>query len=100
MKTADLLPFCRYYKGEEECPFAYTDARYTAWKIECIFTTLWPDSPVLSQSLQEYIRRGMSDFRKEDDTPIHLKAFLMNRYFQYAEREDVDAFRDFYIKLY
>ena len=90
----------RHYKGQERNPYPYTDARHTAWKIEALFTDLWPDSPMLSDCLEDYTRRGLSEFCQFDDTPIHLKAFLMNRYFQYAEREDVEAFKKFYTGLY
>ena len=90
----------RHYKGQESNPYPYTDARHTAWKIEALFTDLWPDSPMLSDCLEDYTRRGLSEFCQFDDTPIHLKAFLMNRYFQYAEREDVEAFKEFYQKVY
>jgi hypothetical protein len=95
-----LLKYCRYYKGEKNNPYPYTDARYTAWKIEALYVELWPDSPMLLDCLNDYIRRGLAEFCQFDDTPIHLKAFLMNRYFQYAEREDVEAFKDFYHKVY
>lgn len=90
----------KYYKGQESNPYPYTDARYTAWKIEAMFAHLLPDNPMLSDCLIDYTRRGLSEFCKFDDTPIHLKAFLMNRYFQYTEREDVEAFKDFYQKVY
>lgn len=90
----------RYYKGENSNPFGVMDIRHTAWNVEALYSELWPDSPMLSDCLNDYIRRGLTEFCQFDDTPIHLKAFLMNRYFQYAEREDVEAFKEFYNKCY
>lgn len=94
MRIDDLLKLCRYYKGEDECPFSNTDVRYTAWKIESLFADLWPDSPMLKECLNDYIRRGLVGFCDYDDTPIHLKAFLMNRFFQYSERENIEVFKE------
>ena len=101
MERNDLLHHCRYYKGEKESPFAMTDIRFTAWRIESLWIDeMVKDSEHLSYCLEEYISKSMRDYRKTDDTPITLKALLMNRYFQYTEREDIEAFKDFYEKLY
>ena len=34
MKTADLLPFCRYYKGEEECPYSGDEAMLWLYEMD------------------------------------------------------------------
>ena len=77
MERKDLLHHCRYYKGEKDSPFPQTDIRFTAWRIE----SLWVNQMIA------------------DSDHINL-ALLMNRYFQYSEREDIDAFKDFYLRLY
>lgn len=101
MERKDLLHHCRYYKGEKDSPFPQTDIRFTAWRIESLWVNqMIVDSDHINFCIEEYILRGMNDFQKFDDTPIALKALLMNRYFQYSEREDIDAFKDFYLRLY
>lgn len=35
MKREDLIKNCRYYKGEEKCPFPADDGRSVWWRIEC-----------------------------------------------------------------
>lgn len=101
MNKKDLIQFCKYYQGEKESPFAQTDARFTAWRIEALWVdSMLSDSEQISRSLDDYIMYGLKDFCKTDDIPITLKAFLMNRYFQYAERDDVNEFKKFYNELY
>lgn len=101
MKDNYLLHHCRYYKGEEECPFTQIDDRFTAWKIEAMWVNMMVnDSEHLNFCLEEYLLRGMKDFQKYDDTPITLKALLMNRYFKYEEREDIEGFKKFYREFY
>ena len=50
--------------------------------------------------LEDYIRCGLGDFSKFDDTPITLKAILFNRYTKYNEMIDVDGFKNWYNKVY
>lgn len=96
-----IIRFCRYYKNQSDNPYPYTDARHTAWKIEALFVELWSaDSTMLTDCLNDYLMRGLREFCQYDDTPTYLKAFIMNRYFQYAGREDIEAFKDFYLKMY
>lgn len=101
MNKKDLIQFCKYYKGDDKSPFKETDARFTAWRIESLWVdAMLSNSEQLNRSLNEYLMHGLKDFCKTDDIPISLKAFLMNRYFQYAEREDVNEFKKFYNQLY
>lgn len=97
-----LLKSCRYYKGEEDSPFNDTDIRYTAWRIERLWVKLFNDdnSDFILNCLTDYNLHGMGDYRKADDTPITLKAVLMNRFFQYSGREVLDNFKNFYERLY
>lgn len=101
MEKKDLLQYCRYYKGQNENPYKADDPKFTAWKIEMLYTYCrTEDREVIDTALQDYIQHGMSDFHMEDDIPMTLKAFLMNRFFQYNDREDIDEFKKFYEKLY
>lgn len=99
MDKKTLLQHCRYYDGSDKCPFKEGDVRFTAWKIERLFVDVF-DHDVIDESISEYLRRGMADFHKDDAVPLSLKAFLMNRYFQYTEREDIDDFKRFYDLCY
>jgi len=90
--------YCRFYKGEKTPPFSIRDPRLTAWKIEALW--VHASEEMLSDAFSDYMAHGMIHFAKDDAVPISLKAFLMNRYFQYTEREDIEAFKSFYSQLY
>lgn len=98
----NLLQFCIYYKGQKECPYEVTDPRYTAWRIERIWIRSYDDdkSDYVQNCITDYIRHGLDRYRMTDGVPLALKAVLMNRYFQYADREVIDDFKAFYEKLY
>ena len=101
MDRKTLLQYCRYYKGGKVSPFEKTDYRFTAWRIEALYVhAMVNDLQIIEDCISDYIIKGMTDFSKTDDVPLSLKAFLMNRYFQYAEREDIDEFKAFYKKAY
>lgn len=106
MKTSDLLSFCRYYKGEEECPFASNNPNSLCWWYEQKWVEFTikargdedsDESKVLSSYLAEYIRAGMREFEKTDDTPIALKALLFNRYYHWNVGGD---FKKWYKEVY
>lgn len=101
MAKNDMMKFCRYYNGEKTCPYKDTDPRYTAWRVEMLWLNDYDvGAEQTSYCIDDYVRRGLSDYRMSDGVPVALKAFLMNRYFQYAEREDVNDFKKFYELLY
>ena len=98
MEKKDFLPFCRYYKGEKECP---KDIKISFWEYERAWIDLSVDKDeMLGNMLDEYIAAGLSEFEMQDDTPIILKAYLFNRFCQYSERIDIDAFKKFYLNEY
>lgn len=109
MKTADLLSFCRYYKGEEECPYSGNEAML--WLCEMDWTNetirIYKDEKkaeqsVLSSHLSEYIAVGLSDFSTGDNIPITLKALLFDRYSRdvYSKIDAIESFKIFYAKYY
>lgn len=101
MNKNDLIAFCRYYKGQKENPYTFKDHKYTAWKIERLYVQNYlRNDDTISDFVVDYVRHEMTDFHKEDDVPMTLKAFLMNRFFQYNDREDVQEFKKFYELLY
>lgn len=101
MNRNELVNLCRYYKGEQESPFAFADPRFTAWRIEALWVVAATNqAEMLNFCVEDYIRHGLAGFQDKDGVPISLKAFLMNRLFQYAEREDVEDFKQFYLNHY
>ncbi len=98
----DLLKFCRYYKGEDECPFVENNAAF-AWDTERVW--LFESSKEKREAsnmdmeiLSTYINAGLGEFNSDDGIPITLKALLFFRltdYFVTAE-----SFKEMYLKLY
>lgn len=100
-KIEDWIKFCHYYRGEKENPYTGTDNELL-WFYESIWVkwTINQNEESLSEVLEDYIRCGLGDFSKFDDTPITLKAILFNRYTKYNEMIDVDGFKNWYNKVY
>lgn len=100
MKQEDLLKFCRYYHGEKDCNSKDKDIQML-FKIE----KMWVDRMLSEDSdfdalLDEYITFGLTSFSETDDVPVTLKALLFNRFNQYNDRIDVDAFKTWYKRHY
>lgn len=100
MKKEDLLKFCRYYHGENICKSTDIDVQ-TLFNIE----KMWVDKMCAENSdfgtlLDEYITFGLTSFCETDDVPVTLKALLFNRFTQYNDRIDVDAFKAWYKRYY
>ena len=68
MKTTDLLPFCRYYKGEEAPP-RHIEASFWHYEQKWVEFML-NGSPLLSQMIADYISAGLVDFEKFDNVPL------------------------------
>lgn len=98
MDKEQLIKFCRFYKGEKECP--YNDGQpQNIWMLE----RFWVErnngiQQLLNDNLDLYLQVGLANFRITDDTPIMLKSFLFNRFCM--ERIDVNEFKDWYINVY
>lgn len=105
-KIEDWIKFCRYYKGEEINPFkdgnkaAFWDfERY--WVVQTIKSD-GEENKNLSEYINDYIRNGLGDFEKFDDTPMALKAIIFNRFAQGFQSMDAakEPFKDFYKREY
>ena len=104
MKDNYLLNYCRYYKGEENITETDPDKQVLC-KIEREWVADNTDksehsSKLLSICLEEYLLMGMKDFEKYDNIPLTLKALLFNRFNQYNERMDIEAFKKWYKRYY
>lgn len=111
MKRAELMQFCRYYKGEQENPYEGKDQnKMMLWLYEraWIHDTLavvdkGEVGEVAGRILDEYLAAGLSEFENADGIPITLKSLLFNRYAQgnMSSRADcVEAFKKFYKQYY
>ena len=56
--------------------------------------------PTIAPILKEYTDAGLSSFELYDGVPITLKAVLFNRYCKYAERVDIEGFKELYRTTY
>lgn len=96
----DLLKFCRYYHDEKggKC----SDAEV---QMLCKIEKMWVDRMCAEDNdfdalLDEYITSGLTSFSETDNVPVTLKALLFNRFTQYNDRIDVEAFKKWYKKHY
>ncbi len=110
-----LQSFCRFYKGEAECPFKdgykqmfwlcekwWTEQTIPATDAGTEQTIPATDAgcELITPILKEYTDAGLSSFELYDGVPITLKAVLFNRYCKYAERVDIEGFRKLYRTTY
>lgn len=98
MKENDLLQYCRYYKGQKENPYKEQNDRLF-WEYEkyWINAMLNKSETQLSEYINDYLREGYKDFEKFDDTPMTLKALLLNRFDHWMPGGN---FKEFYKKQY
>ena len=100
--SKDLLPFCRYYKGEKECPKGI-NANF--WEYEKIWVEL-SENPkeesdgfkMISDWLDDYMRANLTSFDNDDGVPVTLKALLFNRYTHWMQTND--GFKEWYAETY
>lgn len=97
----DLLPFCRYYKGEKERP---KDAPLW-WGYEEKWVEL-SENPqegsinfnMLGEYIDNYLRAGLRTFEQMDNTPATLKALLFDRHTHFGG--DAESFKTWYENEY
>lgn len=95
----ELLPFCRYYKGEEKNPFkGGNDALFWDYERKWIEFTLEAyekgDSSILGTYINEYISAGLGQFEATDKAPATLKALLHDRFRHFTGSSD--GFKEWY----
>ncbi len=100
MKREDLLKYCRYYKGEKDCP---KNVNRALWGLEMVWVreTLAENTEFLDNVLTEYLRLGLENFSIFDKVPITLKAVFLNRFLQHNDGMYIaKEFKEAYIKAY
>lgn len=98
----DLIPFCRYFKGEKQPPKGVNE-RF--WEYEQAWVRM-SENPkegsanfnILSNYLDYYLRSGFGTFDNDDNVPITLKALLLDRYTHF--NECTEGFTDWYRRTY
>lgn len=93
------LEACRFYKGEDECPYDVSDGRFHLWRLEW----QWANGVVTNEIIrQEVVGEYMYDFCREDmDEFFHLnlslKAFFYARFCHWGGSKK--GFKD-WLRLY
>lgn len=109
MKRDKLIKYCRYYKGEERCPYNGNEAMLWLYEKDWVNETSkiyrddgYAEQSALSSHLSEYTAAGLSNFSAGDNIPITLKALLFDRYArgEYSKTDATESFKIFYAKYY
>ena len=108
IKKEDLIPFCRYYKGEKECTYKEGNSvLFRGWEKKWIVFSLSAYSDeqedLLGTMIDEYVAVGLRKFNQLDGTPVSLKALLFNRYLHHSDlpmKDGVEPLKIFYINTY
>ncbi|MCK9342230.1 MAG: hypothetical protein M0P37_10910 [Synergistaceae bacterium] len=99
-----MIQYCRYYKGEEECPEFYNGTDFdNVWFYEKVWANSETDRDEKGCNTTEYIAYGMKEFNADDGVPITLKAMLFNRYCRGnggGVENEKEHFKKWYQKLY
>lgn len=64
MNNKDAIKLCRYYHGENDCPFR-DDERATLWKIERMWSErmVAGDTAHIEDAVGEYVACGLGEFQ-------------------------------------
>lgn len=103
MTREELVGLCRYYKGEEACPFDGKDQnRSMLWFYEMSWVEDTLNGRSFAEQLADYSACGLDPLAASDGIPKTLKARLFNRYGRgsYSMREAAASFREFYGEYY
>lgn len=102
-----MIQFCRYYNGEEKCPYKNGDETMLwhverSWVADTFVSLNVGDVGNLGSELDEYIGCGLSTFRQDDSIPATLKARLFNRFAKncYSMSDATSPFKKFYARYY
>ena len=104
MTRDDLIKQCRYYKGEEECPFDGIDQDKTAfWSYEYIWVNKFKgdyiDEQMIQSSYLAFPPVAMANRGEFSSVPVSLQLLLFNRYMHWlggyqSLEDDVESFVD------
>lgn len=84
MERSEALKLCKFYKGEEECPFDYSDYKSTWWSIEQTWVKWDCTTPIDEDgNVLEFI----VDFPDElsyIEIPLSLKGTMYNQHLHWG----------------
>lgn len=94
-----LFNYCRYYKGEQSCPFTKQNDRMF-WDYERIWCNMQTTHDAsMNDIVRDYNLNGFAEFEPYDGVPVSMKALLFNRMTNYMEKSP-ERFADFYKQMY
>lgn len=94
-----FIDYCRYYKGEKECPFTnQNDIMFWGYERKWCDIQRTHDQ-LMNDMLRDYNLAGFAEFEPYDGTPVSLKALLFNRLTNYMEMPP-ERFSTFYKNMY
>ncbi len=103
----ELIGFCRYYKGEEESPFAVGENGENQnedmlWFCERVWVNELVQGQNHSYRIDEYRAYGLDRLMPDDDIPEGLKALLFDRWArgEYSMADAAQRFPRFYAEYY
>lgn len=100
----ECLKCCNFFNGEEESPYESRGIEYQNYNMFWFYEKCWcrMSDREREWNTEEYKAYGLADFRKDDGTPISLKALLFNRYCHWCGGygNDAEGFKSWYIKDY
>ncbi len=78
----DKYKFCKYYKGEEKCPYEYGEPENSFWFFERMYWELECNIPTLHKEYEDKAHTYMEGNKDKEnfmtsDAPIEQKGFVM-----------------------
>lgn len=97
----ELLKHCRYYRGEEACPFEDQNKKML-WSYERSWVLDSSQSHDFGELVDEYVGYGLGRFSSGDSIPVSYKALLFNRYCKgcFSVAAEIEPFKKFYKTYY
>lgn len=99
----ELISQCRYYHGEEECPFKDQNKNMLWFYERGWMYDVLNKSETIGEYIGDYSMAGLSFFSENDGVPLSYKALLYNRYHRDSMvtiGQDAEDFKKFYNTYY
>ena len=104
MTREELIKQCRYYNGEEECPYKDQNKSMLWFYENCWVNEQTNDDNIGFDAgrIYDYKELGLESFEAQDNIPISLKALLFDRFAKwcYSRKDAIEPFMHFYKKYY
>lgn len=98
MEVIEPLRYCKYYKGENKCPYSLESTESTFWELEQTWVNIVnPSEETREQMILEFTFEYPDGIPYITDTPIGLKATIFDQYCHFYGSGD--GFEN-YIKTY